>query len=95
MAKYGENSGGYFNEMEHNETSVIWEIFRMFSEVCDTRCKYQEQLDEIARKETSAEEAGDDNLAGKYDEEWYAYFAKYCDTCPLHIIAIGRHKEDK
>lgn len=86
--------GGYFNEVGAREGSFIWEICELFEAVCKTRCKYNEQLDLLEHKQTSAEESGNSEVAGKYEKEWDAVFEEYCETCPLYLIAIGK-KEDK
>ena len=64
-------------------------MFEMFYEVCETRCKYKAQLNEISHKQTLAEESGDDEAAEKCENEWDALEEKYCQTCPLYLIAIG------
>ena len=86
--------GGYFNEMGARKGSLIWEIFELFEAVCNTRCIYGVQLDALQQKLNSAEESGDDQMTEKYEKEWDAVFEEFCETCPLHLIAIGK-KEDK
>ena len=77
---------GFFNEIGSREGSLIWQIREALSEVCETRCKYNEEMRDAARKEAIAEEAGDYKTAEKYRQEWDALNEKYCETCPMYLI---------